>query len=760
MTDAPDLAVVWFATGVTGRRRRIAAWLVGVLVPLTALNVIANFTNDGSSFRPLWDGIVAHTVLLVGAVTIVLRAMWRSADRPAWIGLAVAFSAWALATLIWTIVDADAADDWHLANVPYYVGYLGVYVGLTVASRQNGPLLRSAWLDGLVAGAGITAIAAWLLISPLVRDSSASAAVLTLNVVYPVADLVAMALLLAFLAPRALRPGWSMVGVVLGLLVYTVSDVYYAYVALFDNYVLGTLIDSGWAIGTTIVAVAAWLREASATRRGIPVGGTFVPMLFGVSSLSILLAAAIIDVPGPAMLLAALALGVSLLRATMTVHEVRRLIDSHSQARIDELTGLPNRRALLERLEAELRDDVSVSVALIDLDGFKEINDSLGHDAGDELLRAVGDRIATTSTVHGFVARLGGDEFGVLMPSCPDEAFELMTQVVGRLEEPFALEVMAVRIGASIGIASSPEHGMCAVEVLKCADVAMYHAKRRHLGVNLYRPEDDPNGIERLALLEDLRGVIDNRTLGVHYQPMIEVGSGRIIGAEALARWQHPVHGAIGPDMFIELAERMGIIGRLTRCVLDQALAQIAEWRLIDPDLRISVNISATDLVDELLPVAVGEALARAGVPGSALTLEVTETSLVLDSERAQRVIRGLRQHGVRISIDDFGVGYSSMSQLLRISIDEVKIDRSFIGRLVDDERARAIVAATVEIGRSMGVSLVAEGVEDEITLQLASATGCGIVQGYYFSHPLPAAGFTTVLEAAVQRTISVPSPV
>jgi diguanylate cyclase len=394
---------------------------------------------------------------------------------------------------------------------------------------------------------------------------------------------------------------------------------------------------------------------------------------------------------------------------------------------------------LLERLRIDI-DAAPTTLTLIDLDGFKEINDSLGHDAGDELLRQVAARVCESGD-GAFVARLGGDEFGVVTHA--DDAGPVTAQMIVRaLEEPFALDDVTVRIGASAGVASTPAHATTVGDLLKCADVAMYQAKRDHLDVLEYDASNDPNGRDRLALIEDLRSAVDSHALGLHYQPVWD-STGSLVGCEALVRWRHSTRGLLFPDSFIPLAEQTGLVRRLTKTVLHQAVAQCAAWRARQPGLEMAVNISATDLIDESIADLVGELLCAHELPGSAVKLEITETSLVLDSERAQRALHAIRALGVRISVDDFGIGYSSMSQLLQLSVDEVKIDRSFVARVIEDDRARAIVAATVHIGRALGLTLVAEGIETPEVLDAIWAMDVDHAQGYLLGRPVPPDAFT-----------------
>jgi diguanylate cyclase (GGDEF)-like protein len=443
------------------------------------------------------------------------------------------------------------------------------------------------------------------------------------------------------------------------------------------------------------------------------------------------------------VILAISALALVICRMAITLREVRQSMTNYQDARTDYLTGLPNRRAFLERLASRLASEPAASggtgVLLVDLDGFKEVNDALGHTAGDHLLCVVAKRFEHFLGDRGVLARLGGDEYAFYCPVADeDDLVAVAHDLAETLTDPCVLDGMSVRVGASIGVALS---GPCANtngELLRCADVAMYDAKRTHSVVSAYRPEADPHSRERLALIDELRDAIGSRTLIMYYQPTLDMHTGAIRGLEALVRWPHPTLGLLYPDTFIPLAEQNGLMPQLTCCVLDMAVGQAARLDLAGHRLGMSVNISRYDLVDEDLASYVDGVLTFNAFPPERLTLEVTESALGGDPQRAERCVRRLRNLGVRVSIDDFGVGYSSMSQLLALAIDELKIDKSFTLALTSDPRARAIVRSTIELARALSLTLVAEGIETEEVLRTLQGLGAEVGQGYLFARPLP----------------------
>ncbi|MEU8238275.1 EAL domain-containing protein [Actinoplanes missouriensis] len=423
------------------------------------------------------------------------------------------------------------------------------------------------------------------------------------------------------------------------------------------------------------------------------------------------------------------------------------------EATHDSLTGLGNRAKLHHELDAAVRRGRAAgapfSLLLIDLDRFKEINDTLGHHAGDKLLVEVGQRLTGGRRADDLVVRLGGDEFALILPSAPDhtQALEAGHRILESLRRPIALSGLLVDIDASIGVAAYPGDGSDATELLQHADVAMYEAKRRHGGVCAYDPSLDTGDTSRLTLQSELRQGIERGELVVFYQPKIDVATRRPCGAEALVRWQHPTRGLLGPDAFIPLAEESGLIDMVTADVLDQALAQLGRWAGLGHELPVSVNVPARSLTDEAFPETIVAALARHGVPPKLLTLEMTESAVVTDMERAGEVLRRLREHGVHISIDDFGTGYSSIAHLRDMPPHELKIDRSFVMKMCENTRDETIVRAVVDLAKNLRLRVVAEGVENEDALRALGELGCDEAQGYHISRPLPAAELTAWLD-------------
>jgi diguanylate cyclase len=423
------------------------------------------------------------------------------------------------------------------------------------------------------------------------------------------------------------------------------------------------------------------------------------------------------------------------------------------QALSDALTGLPNRTVLHDRTGQAIRQaDRELSptaLLLIDLDRFKEVNDTLGHHYGDQLLVQVGQRLQAALRQVDTVARLGGDEFAVLLPriASAEGAVAVARKLQAALEEPFPLDGLTVDVEASIGVALYPDHGNDPEELLQRADIAMYTAKETHAGFVLFDPKQDQHSPKRLALLGELRRALEQRQLLLHYQPKVDAHTGRVLGVEALVRWQHPDHGLVPPGEFIPLAERTGLITPLTHYVLDEALRQSRQWHDAGHELTVAVNVSARRLLDLQFPDEVADLLARHQVPTRLLVVELTESTIMADPVHALEVLSRLNAMGVQLSIDDFGTGYSSMAYLKSLPVQELKVDRSFVSQMISNSNDAVIVHSTVDLGRNLGLRVVAEGVEDALTLQQLDLLGCHAVQGYHISRPVAAEELISWLE-------------
>jgi diguanylate cyclase (GGDEF)-like protein len=435
----------------------------------------------------------------------------------------------------------------------------------------------------------------------------------------------------------------------------------------------------------------------------------------------------------------------------------RQTEENRHQALHDTLTGLPNRTLFHDRVEQALlisrRDGHRLAVMIMDLDRFKEINETLGHHNGDRLLRLIALRLKSSLRESDTIARLGGDEFGLLLPKleAPGAASQVARKVIKALKDhPLVVGGLTLDVGASIGIAVYPEHGEDVEALMQRADVAMYAAKESLASYETYRQDHNRYSPARLALAGELRRAIEERTLVLHYQPKAELGTGRVNGVEALVRWPHHSRGLLAAGEFVPLAESTGLIRPMTLLVLDAALHQLRTWRKAGTEVTVAVNISAANLHDRRFPREVKQLLRKFQVDPSWLELEITESTIMKDSVRGLEVLDELAGIGVRLSIDDFGTGYSSLAYLKQLPVQEIKIDKSFVLGLVADPSAAMIVRSIIDLGRNLGLRVVAEGVETEAIWREIGELGPDLAQGYYLGMPAPAQELVGVLGGSV----------
>ncbi|MGB5337798.1 MAG: bifunctional diguanylate cyclase/phosphodiesterase [Gammaproteobacteria bacterium] len=428
--------------------------------------------------------------------------------------------------------------------------------------------------------------------------------------------------------------------------------------------------------------------------------------------------------------------------------------DLEHMALFDSLTGLANRHLIQERLQQGIyvarREKSSVAILMVDLDRFKEVNDTLGHHVGDKLLKEVGIRLQKALREADTIGRLGGDEFAVVMPGADvEEAGKVARRLQKTLRDSFDLQEGTFMVSASMGLAVYPENGVDVGTLLKRADIAMYEAKQNYEGVSVYNPESDQNTPGRLSLLADLHQALDLEQLELFYQPKLDLRSQAIVGVEALMRWHHPEHGLVPPDIFIPILEQSGLLKRYTYWALDTAAAQCRAWNDQGWDLSIAVNLSMYNLRDAGLSPYVQDCVQNRGLHAHALVLEVTESAVMSDPHHVSRVLDELVASGIQFSIDDFGTGHSSLSHLKRLSVAELKIDKSFVFDMVGDNDDSIIVRSTVDLAHNMGLRVVAEGVENEGSLAMLRGMGCDQVQGYFIAKPMPVECFGDWLRAS-----------
>jgi len=701
-----------------------------------------------TGYNLILDGILNNLAYASSPVLCYLRARKATAYQSSWRILALGLAMYGLGNIYWTIFVRPLAEQPFpsVADGFWLSFYPCAFVALLLVIRDfAGKLPLSLWLDGIVGGLAVAAIAA-AVVGPVLKavhgTGDTTAAIITREA-YPLLDVLLLLVVTAVLALYHWRPPASVWFLAGGLALFSVADCIYLVLVAHKSYQPGGLDNTTWVVATAVVALApGWSKK---------VGGATLPawVLLGIPVVATLCTVALLVYDHGHMLhpiavaLAAATIVAAIGRLVVSFREVTTLAHSRQLALTDELTGLGNRRAFYEHVDTYLAVDPDRSGALflLDLDRFKEVNDSLGHHAGDDLLLQVATRL-TEGLNHedGLLARLGGDEFSIFVLDVDRDGAEMFAELVRQtLLAPFTIDGITVRVAASVGISLFPKHGLEVSTLLRRADIAMYHAKDLRTGFRVYSESDDSlGGQDRLRTLEELRQVIQARKLAMHYQPKVDSQTSYVSGVEALVRWDHPVHGLLPPDAFLPLAEDAGLMRDLTMAVLEQSLDQVALWRAGGRMLSVAVNLSASSLVDLELPERVHQLLVNRGLPASALELEITEDFLMGDRERAREILTQLRTLGIRVAVDDFGTGYSSLAYLRELPIDELKLDRSFVQPMADDPRAAAIVRSTISLAHSLGMRLVAEGVENEITAGHLALSGCDVSQGFFFSKALP----------------------
>ena len=725
---------------IRGPFRIGALTLMLVLVVAYALGL----TLKDAGFSPLVDGWLAMLSIWAPVLVGVAAALRVGRGRLE-VGLATAALAANAAADSYYLFSMDAAGSAPFPS-PADIGYLLFYVLLlgalaVLVNRQLRGSALSVILDTAVGSLGAAAVLA-VILGPVFESAAADPLSLGafIAAAYPALDLLVVASIAGIVASHGPEAGKHWMLLVAGLVIFAAVDTAFALQGVL--YTAGTPLDAGWNIG--VVLIALWVDGASLPRpapdrraTATTVSALAVPMVSTIAGLGVLILASQVTVSTLAVALAGATMALAVVPLIGRQRVLNRL------ARTDDLTGLRNRRAFNADVPTRLTavEGRKSALLLLDLDRFKEVNDSLGHDVGDRLLIQVGIRLNGQLRAGDLLARLGGDEFAILLTdSGREDALTVAVKLRAAFAEPFQLEGITLHAGASVGISLYPDQGTDLTALLRKADMAMYKAKTGHSGHHVFDSDDDSHGEIRLQTLAELRFALTDEQLVVHYQPKVDLVTGAVQDVEALVRWNHPERGLLLPDSFVPILEEAGLMHALTQVVLRQALDQAVLWQSQGHPLTIAVNLSASSLVDTELPDRIGAMIADRGLPASSLALEITEEFLLNDRDRAHGILTRLREQGIRISVDDFGTGFSSLAYLRDLPIDELKLDSSFVFPMVGDPHAATLVSSAIALAHSLGLRMVAEGVDSGAAYDQLTGYGCDFAQGFHLSRPVPTA--------------------
>ena len=738
----------------THRALRLVLWAsFGVLGLVLAAYLVSLLVRPGDPYWTWLDGWVVCGVELSGSALCIARGLSGRPIRTAPLALGIGLLACAVAQTLFTVQDvggsippnSTAADVFSLIFYPF------AYVAAVIFVRGDvRGLTASKWLDGSIAGLGAAAVCAAFVFHGMMKDSGSQLPAVT-TLAHPIGDLLLLSLVVGGCAvlPGRRRAPWLLLAG--GITLAVIGDTAYLLQDSFGATRTGVILHAiAWPVATVLASMAAWMRVRPSNPLTAPKPTGFsLPITAAGAALVILVIGSVQAIGRVAIGLSAATLIVVFIRLLFSVQEIQTLShERHRQAVTDDLTGLSNRRHLFRVLDSFFTesDDTlaagrSLAFLFIDLNHFKEVNDSFGHPAGDELLRQVGARLSGALRHTDLLVRIGGDEFAVVLVD-GDAAYakEVAQRVTDSLAEPFILEVVSASISASIGIALAPTDAAYSAGLVWCADVAMYRAKLGNIPFAVFERALDEEG-DQMRRLEELQTGIAQGDLVLHYQPQLTLLTGEILAVEALLRWAHPRLGLLPPDNFLPIAEEAGLMDTITAWVMDEAAAQCVAWREAGRPLTMAVNVSPSTLLAPGFVDMVRSCLARHDLAPENLVLELTESSVMDDLDLAARVIAELRHVGVLVSIDDFGAGVTSLAHLSSLPVGELKLDRSFLAGLIgsDRERESDLVRSTIELGHAMGLRIVAEGIEDRGTLELLRTLGCDVAQGYFISRPKPA---------------------
>jgi diguanylate cyclase (GGDEF)-like protein len=758
---------VWVVAGGCAVFVAFVVWVLGGALHGTAMAAASDVM------------LVALTVPVITLVALAARAK-TGRRRLAWLALTVGLTAWAIGEAIWTYYEVVLKEEPFpsAADAAFLLFPVASCVALLVLPGDDaGPFRGRALLDGLIVAASLFVVGWVTILGPIYSAGETDRLALAVALAYPLSDVVVLTMAAVVLVRSGSGDRLPLTLVTAGVACIAVSDSLFAYLAARNGYDSGGALDIGWVAGLLLIAGGA-----VASRRP----GREIPMMLGLPSWASiwlpyvpLLLASITAAANPRELLrypfvqvvAGLLVVAVLARQYLAVSENRRLVTAVAEQGLrDPLTGLANRARFTERLNQAMeqleREGVSVGVISMDLNDFKLVNDNLGHHVGDELLSGVASRLLNSVRSGDTVARPGGDEFCLVVSGSPESAHLVADRVVQAFDQPFMVAGHQLPMRPSVGLAiAEPGESLLADELLERADTAMYAAKRSgNRGVQVYDPQmtlaaadsdemfgqtpttSGAGGVAAIELLGDFRQAIANSELALVYQPKFDLLTSRIVGVEALLRWNRPDGRVVTPKDFLPLVHRHGLTGAVTDFVLNRALDDALAWRSASFEVPVAVNLFAASLTNLGIPDKLSQALAERDLHPATLTVEITEDIFLDNVERTRTVLEGLRAKGIRIAIDDFANGYSALPYLRELPVDELKINRHFVEPILADPRAASVVRAVIDLATALGFTAVAEGIENAETANWLSEHGCRIGQGYFLSPPVPAGQLMAML--------------
>ncbi|MEI2785569.1 MAG: bifunctional diguanylate cyclase/phosphodiesterase [Candidatus Nanopelagicales bacterium] len=725
---------------------------VAALIALTVA-LLSGFTAwlllGPTEFLPVRDALLYCALLVPPIMIFAARAATATTTRLSWVLFALACTVWLIAELDYFTGSDPEGPGSLWSQLLFLTVSPTMYVAIAVLIRPvMGSAAGTTYLDGLIIA--LAAAAALSLLAPAVEVEE-SAWELVIPWLYPLLDLLQVAIVAAVLAVmrRAAGPAWWLL--LAGSVLIWLGDAFWLFGVAQTEQGVGAIIDLTWPLGLLLLSLSAWTRLGQAPSDSRM--NWVAPVVVTTAMFALIVYATEHNVPSVTVALATATVLAGALRSLGAFRAATARARAQLQARTDDLTGLVNRRGL-NRLAGQGIDSPR-ALLLVDVDRFKQINDTLGHQAGDEVLQTVAQRFRSAVDPSVVISRIGGDEFALLTPAGTGitQALELAAALHSSVTDPVAASGMDLKVELSIGIAVAPDQGDSLSNLLLAADRAMYRAKGEHVNTQVFDSRRDGTDQGRLLIMQDLRGGVDRQEFVCHYQPQLDVVTNEIVAVEALVRWQHPQRGVIQAADFLPVLEQTALIRPLTDMILNQSLCQLRAWDQQGIHLRMCANISATNLLDRALPPRVAQLLADHHIPAHRLTLEITETALSGDEERVRIVLAQLHAIGVQISIDDYGAGYSSLHQIGTMDAQELKLDREFVTGVGSRAELRSILSATVHLAHGLRLRMVAEGVESASDLEHVRLSGCDLAQGFHISAPLDGDSMVVWLQERSQRT-------